>query len=205
LKLWSIQRVARWERLQRDGKLRAHSVDPDHHYPGAYRFMRNTLVERVGAPPEESCWPIWAWYHCDGADKPRPDLRCSAHLPPGERGVRIELEIPNDRVLLSDFDTWGAVIIGAAVLDGEAEVDRFWKECEQAGLPNGWLMTWEDTDKVLAHPVFGERLRCSWNRVFDLDWYNDYWNDPPGKKSIQAVFWEIRREDVRKVDFFTGR
>jgi len=167
--------------------------------------MREKLIERVGAPPQESDWPIWAWYHYDGAKKPSPDLRCSALLVPGERGVRIELEIPEERVLLSDFDAWCAVLIGAAMLEGEAEVERFWKECAEVGLPNGWGMTWEDTDKVLAHPDFGERMRRSWNQIFDLDWHNDYWNDPPGMKAIQAVFWEIRREDVRKVDFFTGR
>ncbi|UYZ73367.1 DUF3841 domain-containing protein [Moraxella bovis] len=53
---------------------------------------------------------MWAWYHAHGANKPKPDLRKSGHLPKGERGVRIEFTLPKERVLLSNFDGWHAVL-----------------------------------------------------------------------------------------------
>jgi hypothetical protein len=48
-------------------------------------------------------YPIWLWTK-------RPDLRKSAHLPKGEPGVLLKVEIDNNRVLLSDFQAWHFVL-----------------------------------------------------------------------------------------------
>ena len=37
-------------------------------------------------------------------------LAVCGHLPKGERGVRLELQVADDRVLLSDFDLWHYVL-----------------------------------------------------------------------------------------------
>ena len=46
----------------------------------------------VGPPPEPDCVPIWAWCQWEGKRK-KPDLRCRGHLPKGQPGVRLELEV----------------------------------------------------------------------------------------------------------------
>ena len=53
--------------------------------------------------------PIWAWYQWEGSRR-KPDLRASGYLPKGEPGVRLELRVADDRVLLSDFDLWHYVL-----------------------------------------------------------------------------------------------
>ena len=47
--------------------------------------------------------PIWAWQR-------KPDLRRSAHLSKGEKGVRLQLEVPEDLVLFSEFNAWHSVL-----------------------------------------------------------------------------------------------
>lgn len=73
-----------------------------HHFRPAYRWLMSQMKERVAGC--RGLWPIWFWH------SPKPDLRHSAHLPRGERGVRLELELPRDRTLLLDFETWHAVL-----------------------------------------------------------------------------------------------
>jgi len=42
--------------------------------------------------------------------KRMPDLRSCGHLPRGIPGIRLELEVEEERVLLSDFSMWHAVL-----------------------------------------------------------------------------------------------
>jgi hypothetical protein len=69
----------------------------------AYDWMVGQLEQRVKNYPCNK-YPIWAWYH------PKPDLRLSGHLPRGTSGVRVEFLVSSDRVLLSDFEAWHAVL-----------------------------------------------------------------------------------------------
>lgn len=63
-------------------------------------------MEQMGGriPAYSGGLPIWFWF------SPKPDLRHRAHLPRGEQAVRLELELPRETVLLSDFDTWHCVL-----------------------------------------------------------------------------------------------
>jgi hypothetical protein len=65
---------------------------------------------RVVPAPAEHAAPVWAWVQYNGEARPRPDLRRTAHLPRGTRGVRLELVLPASCVLLSDFDLWHYVL-----------------------------------------------------------------------------------------------
>jgi hypothetical protein len=73
--------------------------------------MARRLAKRV-PPPSASAAPVWAWFQFGGAARVRPDLRRRAHLPPGTPGVRIELSVQENEVLLSDFELWHYVLNG---------------------------------------------------------------------------------------------
>lgn len=55
-------------------------------------------------------FPVWAWYRAHGQQRPKPDLRKRDFLEPGQQGVRIELDLPDEQVPLSSFDGWPAVL-----------------------------------------------------------------------------------------------
>jgi len=104
--IWSILTPPAWEELQRKGRLQAKSCHADKDYLAAYAWMVGQMERRLTIPkPSEDAMPIWVWWQWSG-DRRRPDLRAGGHLPKGSRGIRIGLQVEDDRVLLSDFELW---------------------------------------------------------------------------------------------------
>lgn len=115
VRLLTWQSAAAAQRLASTGTLTGDGRRVDPHYRPAYREMARWMRERTSAP--HARWPIWAWAsgaptaasvcpgpaHCRSF---RGSKWCFAHwvIPPGE--VQLDLAVPADRVLLSDFDTW---------------------------------------------------------------------------------------------------
>ncbi|HEY9787561.1 MAG TPA: DUF3841 domain-containing protein [Candidatus Obscuribacterales bacterium] len=198
MKLWTIQSLARWERLQRDGVLQASRFDSELFNPSAYLWMTDELKKRVGEPPEGAAVPLWAWYQWQGTTRARPDLRARAHVEKGEKAVRLEIEVPDHQVLLSDFQLWHIPLNSGVLARTEAEVDAFDAELAKAGL--AFKMA-----EALMDPDFGPRIRKGWELIFDLEFSDPYFTCPMEEKSIQAVFWQLRLEQVRAVTHFSGR
>ena len=109
MRLWTIQTKDTWARAEESGVLKCNElhIDADKEIDSwlrpAYDWMVRQLEQRVKNYPRNK-YPIWAWYH------PKPDLRRSGHLPRGTSGVRVEFLVSSDRVLLSDFEAWHAVL-----------------------------------------------------------------------------------------------
>ncbi|MFO8034331.1 MAG: DUF3841 domain-containing protein [Candidatus Bipolaricaulota bacterium] len=102
MRVWTIQPLEALDRLAAERLL---YVEPRHvpqEFRHAYDWMRSQMARRVAGC--NGRYPWWGWY------SPRPVLRRSGHLPRGTPGVRLELELHVDRVLLSDFDSWHAVL-----------------------------------------------------------------------------------------------
>ena len=103
-----------------------------------------------------------------------------------------------DLVLLSDFELWHYVLnywyLATSLADGEA----FETELAERGL---------SIHRTRPRP--GSRIdriiKESWNRIFDLEWVQEDIARSPAHKSIQATFWELTLESVRRVDEFTAR
>ena len=190
LQLWSIQEPAVWEALRTRGEFRASWAGVRSAWRHAYGWMCNQMERRLGPSATPSPMPLWAWQYWGGTDQPRPDLRCRAHLPRGARGVRLELKVPPGRVLLSDFELWHYVINGWYLPANRADERRFERAATSALPPR--------------HRV--RQIETSWERIFELEVARSpYYTAPPSKRSVQAVFWELRVEDVVKVDEFVAR
>ena len=198
MKLWSIQCLADWNRLECAGRLRCDGFDSRNYNSSAYSWIRNQLEERVGASPQPGCWPIWAWYQWEGRSRRCPELRARNV---GEAAVRIELEIDDSRVLLSDLALWHVALNKGAVLDSDEAIEQLDRNLEAAGFGLR-----DDTQfaAILDHPEFGPVFKESWRKMFDLNWADKAWTRPLHRKSIQAIFWEIKRADVLSVAHFVG-
>lgn len=196
--LWTIQSINAWKILQVTGILRGsiqHIWDEDLE---AYKWLVEQMENRIPVPRPGNAMPLWAWYLWDGEQRKRPDLRSSGHLPRGEPGVRIEFQIKDAWVLLSDFDLWHYVLNYLYLPQSLAEGDLF--EAKLAGHGFSFYNT-----KSLPDPTFHDAIQQSWERIFDLEWEERDITAPKSKKSIQATLWELRLENVRRIDEFISR
>lgn len=177
-----------WETLERDGVLftASHLIDAD--YERCYSWMTEQLEKRVGPAPDSVRFPLWVWVQFESALKPRPDLRQSAHGKRGEKAVLIELKVDLSAVLQSDFDRWHCVINDSYLPLSEADDSQY-----------------EALIKTLGQDAIAEEKRTSWERIFDLEYHDEYVCGPRDQKRIQGVMWSFSMKDVRKVQHFTVR
>ena len=111
--------------------------------------------------------------------------------------VRIEVEMGADNVLLSDFHLWHYCMCYWYLSASRADNRRFDKELRERELD--YFKT-----KPLPDPVYHARIEQSWERILDLEWAGPDKAHPSNDKCIQAVFWELRLEQVREVTHFRG-
>lgn len=119
-------------------------------------------------------------------DRKKPDLRRErwGNGWKGERFACMEIDVSEDRIVLSDFDSWSIILVYGLISDSEEEDARL--ENEYNSLP--------EKDKKAYRDI-------NWERAFDLTYVNNDWIRRGD--SIQATFWELRKEDILKVWFFT--
>lgn len=97
----------------------------------------------------------------------------------------MEIEISDDCVVLSDFENWSVILLHGLLADSEEEYERL--ENEYNGLP-------EKNKKAFVDK--------NWERVFDLTPLDNDWIRRGA--TIQATFWELRKENIREVRIFTS-
>lgn len=183
--LWTIQHEEAWKAFGKNGVLVANEdqlfCEDDFRF--AYDWISQQMIQRIGAPPEGVRYPVWAWYQWEGKRK-RQDLRCSGYAQRGTPMVQITFEAEESAFLLSDFDSWHCVLNNSYLANNEAEWNAFY-------------------DKF-PHPAQHE-VEPSWQRVFDLTRYEPDWDGPPERKTIQATLWQIKMEQVKKVEHFIAK
>ena len=201
--IWSLLTQQAWEELQRKGRLRASRRHADKDFAGPYAWMGRQMERRLTMPrPSKKSMPVWGWWQWWG-DRRRPDLRAGGYLPKGVRGVRVELRMEEDRVLLSDFELWHYVLNYWYLPKTEKDGEAFEKKLAGAGLS----LLGCTHKKPLPHAELRREVEESWERIFDLSW-TDPGNKivPPAKsRSIQGTMWELLLEDVVDSKEFVAR
>lgn len=182
LKLWTVRPETDYFILEKQG---AYSTDEHlvfQHRLIPYRWIAQKLAEKVPAPMGITL-PIWAWYRAHGLQRIKPDLRKKGHLSQGERGVRIEFEVPENQVLLSSFDGWHAVLNNHCFTLTDEEYEFY-----------------ENLEMNMSAKEFQKVKQATWDKIFDLSLLPD-----PNIYEVQAVLWQIKLEWVKKVDFFIAK
>ena len=193
MRLWSIHPISVWEEIQTKGYYRCDPnkaeliYDDDVSLKAQYLWLVDKMKARVGDPPDDVQYPVWAWYIYDGVHK-KPDLRRSGYEEPGTQCVCMEVEIPDNKVLLSDFDGWHFVLGNWYYMQGgsEEEFDHIMARLDQ-----------------LPKDEKNEHIRKSWDKIFDIQEVESDWC--PVGDYVQATFWELRAKDIRKVVLFRAR
>lgn len=182
LTLWTVRPENDFFLLQKQGVYRTDERFVFHFRKEAYHWIAEQLKKKV-QPPAGVTLPVWAWYRAYGLNQIKPDLRKTGHLQRGERGVRIEFEVPEHLVLLSNFDAWHAVLNNHCVAFGDKEYGDY-----------------EKMEQTYSKNDFEQIKQQSWLKIFDLNLIED-----PNTDAVQAVLWEFKIEWVKKIDFFIAR
>ena len=86
---------------------------------------------------------------------------------------------------MTDFDNWSLILLSGLVSYTEDE--------------NRLL---EEKYNSLSGIQAKDMISKNWERVFDLTPFENEWTIQGA--SIQATFWELRKEQIRDVRFFEG-
>jgi hypothetical protein len=185
MRLWTIQPAFLYGQIKQTGFYHCDANNPEvaleHYFDDAYDWLAEQMKKRIGNPPAGVKYPVWAWHTWKGTCK-RPDLRYSGHAKRGTPCVLLEIEIPDEQVVLTDFDTWHFVLNKWYYCDTEEESDYF------ETIP-------KEKQAIL--------MKQSWLKVFDVAPFNNKWIRRG--ESIQATFWELRFEHIVKYKYFIAK
>lgn len=200
--LWTIQSYEAWQNMQEVGYLRGYPEHVEEDWLSYYQWMILQMHLRIKAPSYDngSFYPVWAWHQWQNDKQKKPDLRYSAYLKRGEKGVLIEFEADQNSALLSDFELWHYVMNYWYLASSLQEMEQFEEELKKNNLSFY-------KQKPLPNKEFHIKIVHSWEKIFDLDWVDDEEEITRKKndKSIQATLWEVRLEQVRSVREFVAR
>ena len=185
--LWTTQDEYVYQMIMKSGVYRCefqYSFISDS--PMAYDWLVAQMTKRISPPPAGVTYPVWAWHTWEGARR-KTDLRRERwqYGPRGDRYYCMEIEILDKEVLLSDYDTWHMVLNNWFITNTREEDEEYDRLEEQ--LPPEALQLLKEKN---------------WEGVFDLTPVNNDWTRRGD--SIQATFWELRKDQVRDVRMFTA-
>lgn len=151
-----------------------------------YDWMVRQMIKRLGPPPEGVTYPVWAWHTWEGARK-KPDLREQRWATgwKGDRFACMEIDVSDENVLLSDFDLWSLILLDGLLCETEEENTKL-----------------EALYETLDPKEQRKMQDKNWEGAFDLIPLDNGWIIRGD--SIQATFWELKREYIRSVRFFTS-
>ena len=189
MKLWTIQPPEILKIIEETGSF---ICDKNKSFYGEdfknpYKWMIKHMDLHCIPRPDDVSLPIWAWHTWNWKHK-KPDFRMLGLGIRGKKYVCIELDIPDNEVLLSDFDSWHCVLNDSYNNPGKTENE--WKELEER---------YES-----LNPVYQRMCKhLSWVDIFDVTPFDNGFCCIG--KYIQAVFWEIKKENIISVKEFIAR
>lgn len=195
MRLWTIQGIEIYNIMVRDGVTYCTkpSWGDDEKFMYAYHWMSGQMRHRIGEPPIEGIeFPMWAWYQYESARKKKP-LRSPLNVPKGVSAY-MEIDIPDNQVLLSDFTNWHSAL-NQWPLDNWKRIGMRINQLEKEA---GKQLYFNDYPLEIQ-----KEIEQSWEPIFDLDRRDKGVVGRTHKcnRSIQATFWALRPDNVISVEF----
>ena len=193
MRVWTIQPIEVWNELNSKGYFICdpnkadYITDKDWNFKKSYDWLVKAMEKRIGKRPLGVSYPIWAWHTRDWKHK-KPDLRNVGLAKKGEKCVCIEVEIPDNQVVLTDYDAWHYVL-NDWFFDNSKNEDE-WERVHK----------WYDN---LPREKRNSVAESSWEKIFDISPFESEWFQRG--RYIQATFWVLYLKDVRNVQFFISR
>lgn len=193
MRLWTIQPVEVLEEINRLGyyicnpKKAMYISDKEVNFKSSYDWLIIEMEKRIGKRPNGVSYPVWAWHTRDWQYK-KPDLRQAGYDTPGTKCVCIELEVPDNEVVLSDYDVWHFIL-------NDWYFDNSMNEDE-------WESKHKYYDRLSPEKKLEKKLK-SWQGVFNITPYESDWFCRG--RYIQATFWVLKSSYIKKVQYFVAK
>lgn len=194
MRLWTIQGIEIYEQSVKDGV--AYCTKPswgdDDKFMYAYHWMAEQMRKRIGEPPIEGIeYPLWAWYQYDSAKKNKPP-RSPKDVSEGVSAY-MEIEVPDNKVLLSCFCNWHAVLSQCALINWKS-ID---KKTDLLDKKAGRSLDFNEYPENIK-----KEIEYSWEAIFDLNRRDkEVRRTHKRNRSIQATFWALYPENIVSVEF----
>jgi len=198
--LYTIQPIEWYQKLLKQGIIYGKpdkNIVAELEFTYAYNWISKQMENRISKAPLKDLLPIWSWFQYDNIVKRKPDLRNSAHLEKGTKGVRIEFIKNRKDILLSDFQLWHLPLMYYGINDSEKESLEFDEKLKSHNI--------DCLDKENYPIELKQEIEKSWEKIFNMDYCPEYTAVPFDKKSIQATFWSLSVDEIVHVDEFTAR
>lgn len=188
--LWTIQPIEVYELIQKQGYYicdeKKSELISNFDFDKPYDWLVKEMKKKIGNPPLNVKYPVWAW-HTWNKKRHKPDLRVS-HATRGTKLVCLEIEIPDEDVVLSDFDNWHCVLNDWYLpqVTSEEEFDKAFEIFEK--------LSKEEQETI---------KKKSWELIFDIEYSDKPWQE--NGSYIQATFWKLSITQIKKVQFFTSK
>ena len=197
VKLWSIQKIEFLEFLQKEKIVYGSKEFVDFDFLDGYHWLMNKMDEKIGNRPFSECYPIWGWYQWNNSKYKKPNLLAKTHGEKGTRCVRLEIEKNSDEILLSDFMLWHFPLCYKSYIGYKYNSDNFEKELESKKLQN---------ENFNSLPVnIREKIIKSWDLIMDMEFNEPYFTTKRENKSIQATFWSLNLDEIKKIEYFIAK
>jgi len=199
MRIYTIQTVSFYDELLQEGIVCCNTQSwMCLEYRVQYDWMAEQMRKRIGNPPRpETKYPIWVWQQYISKKNPVPPMS-SKDIEEGEtEAVMLELEVPDNEVLLSDFSVWHLPLNHGAVTY-KHEDNKLVKELKD------YERQHKDCFRVQDYsPELQKKILKTWERVFDLDTCDP--NIATAKRrnrSIQGTIWLLRKEWLKTAHIF---
>lgn len=168
MKVYTVQRLETYYRMREQGYLIGDEKFVWEDFKKPYQWMMKQMEKKIEGYNGKD-YPIWVW-------KRKVNRNEHALLSKGIKGVILTLEIPEDKILWSDFDHWHFVLNNGPITESEDE--------ESYPTEDSW-------EKIFDFNLL-RSLDNDWNGKFNEDW-------------IQGVTPKITMSMVKKVTRFIAK
>ena len=189
MRLWTIQPPEVIKIIEENGEFTCDTRLSENYsdFHDAYIWLVKQMDFKNIFHPENLDLPLWAWYRYDGKNT-QPDLESGMFGIPNQKYACIEFEIPDNQVLLSDFNAWHYVLNNSWNDDSKNEEE--------------WEKMQDDFDKLDGETK--QKLReKSWQKMFDITLKKSDWNS--NGYYVQATFWRLEKSMIKNVKYFTEK
>jgi hypothetical protein len=166
----------------------------------AYDWLCEQMEQRGLTRPASDVYPVWAWFQWAGPARRCPDLRNSQlkAWAKTERQVLMTLEVPDNEVLLHDYEAWHFALNYWHLARPRAGAN-FERRCQALGLS-------PYRQKPLPDQALHAELVRSWQAILDLRAARAVLDTKVKDQIVQATFWRIEPPQLRRaVEFGLGK
>ena len=204
MRLWTLQPLEYFNACKDKGVIKAdpdfmESLDEGWGFKAPYEWMIRQLNKRI--PGYDGGYPVWCYPY-------KPDMRLSCWGRDGSKEVRIEFEVPDEKVLISDYQLWHIPLNNGYLGTSEQDDDAFDAEEIARGCASKHLVNskWYETDDPYPNDL-RQKIFDSWERIFpdrwhelnDPDWFGTVGDD------LQVCVQEVPFSSIIKTSVHTLR